>query len=671
MMANWLQRRFGIGKKSVDIEDALSVVMAEVFGTGNKKVNSIRGALQQSPWVSRAVRVLSQSSADVPWQVVDGANKPLPLAITQTEQAGGSLTWTELVERTIAQQSLYGYAVWYAELKRVTLVNADTVKVELAPSGDFRYTFRTPRPGIDQSKLITFPNWTYQSSPTGEGELQSCMDAANLEESAIELMENILGNGGLLAGLLSTDQDLSETEVSAVKQAFEEKYGGRNAGSIAVMGRGLTFQKIGVSPGDFSALDVSKITRQMIAAAFGVPAIYLMDTESVDYANSQTQERMFYQTNIQPRVNRLADRITRFAFPLLGIKGKYKCDWSKVKALQDDAKLMAETDEINLRSGVTYINEIRARDGKDPVDGGDQPLVSAMLVPLGATTVHTRDEVVAVAQAVEDTSSAGAAADATTPSKGVSSPVDEGKAIQKGIAPETRRIIAKAFLSTVRPQEKKFASETMKTFNAQAKDVIAWVEEHEKAVPATTLRATLKDEDLVERWHSLFVAFGKQALESVADRYDMQVPDGSVILKWIRAQESKHSKLVNDTTADEISKILADARANGESIPDMVAKTKQYFDNIGYRAERVARCNVVACNNAAAQDVYVENGVEKHEWLATNDDRTRDDHAEADGQVKPINEPFDVGGEQLMYPGDPAGSAENTIQCRCTELPVV
>lgn len=218
----------------------------------------------------------------------------------------------------------------------------------------------------------------------------------------------------------------------------------------------------------------------------------------------------------------------------------------------------------------------------------------------------------------------------------------------------------------------------MKVFGKQSKDVVAWVEEHEKAAPVKTLRDVLADEDFVETWHSLFVAFGKQALEDVAARYDMTVPDGSAILKWIRAQESKHSKLVNDTTADEISKILADARANGESIPEMVKATKQYFDGISYRAERVARTNVVACNNAAAQDVYVENGVKKHEWLSTHDSVTRGndpsdecDHVSADTQVVGINEPFIVSGEPLMYPGDPDGSPGNTINCRCTILPVI
>jgi hypothetical protein len=34
----------------------------------------------------------------------------------------------------------------------------------------------------------------------------------------------------------------------------------------------------------------------------------------------------------------------------------------------------------------------------------------------------------------------------------------------------------------------------------------------------------------------------------------------------------------------------------------------------------------------------------------------------------PVDEPFLVGGEKLMYPKDPAGSAKNTIRCGCTSL---
>jgi hypothetical protein len=36
-----------------------------------------------------------------------------------------------------------------------------------------------------------------------------------------------------------------------------------------------------------------------------------------------------------------------------------------------------------------------------------------------------------------------------------------------------------------------------------------------------------------------------------------------------------------------------------------------------------------------------------------------------------MDQAFEVGGEMLMYPGDPAGSAGNVINCRCAISHVV
>lgn len=52
-------------------------------------------------------------------------------------------------------------------------------------------------------------------------------------------------------------------------------------------------------------------------------------------------------------------------------------------------------------------------------------------------------------------------------------------------------------------------------------------------------------------------------------------------------------------------------------------------------------------------------------WIAKDDRATRPAHANADNQIKPVMQPFIVGGEQLMAPGDPSGSAWNVISCRC------
>lgn len=55
-------------------------------------------------------------------------------------------------------------------------------------------------------------------------------------------------------------------------------------------------------------------------------------------------------------------------------------------------------------------------------------------------------------------------------------------------------------------------------------------------------------------------------------------------------------------------------------------------------------------------------------WLATEDHRTRPDHAEANGQTVDLDEPFIVGDVEMAYPGDFSAPPEQIIRCRCVAL---
>ena len=97
------------------------------------------------------------------------------------------------------------------------------------------------------------------------------------------------------------------------------------------------------------------------------------------------------------------------------------------------------------------------------------------------------------------------------------------------------------------------------------------------------------------------------------------------------------------------------------------AGQKNYYT----RAQRRARSVTVSSFNQEALDRARANAEENgtrlvKTWLATADARTREDHEDADGQQVGLDEPFIVGGEELAYPGDPDGSDEQTINCRCT-----
>lgn len=88
-------------------------------------------------------------------------------------------------------------------------------------------------------------------------------------------------------------------------------------------------------------------------------------------------------------------------------------------------------------------------------------------------------------------------------------------------------------------------------------------------------------------------------------------------------------------------------------------------------ALRTARTAVTSAQNGGRQATMeraVEMGIPiQKKWKRVHDIHTRPEHAAADGQTVPVNEPFIVGGEKLMHPGDPSGSGWNIYNCRCIE----
>lgn len=59
------------------------------------------------------------------------------------------------------------------------------------------------------------------------------------------------------------------------------------------------------------------------------------------------------------------------------------------------------------------------------------------------------------------------------------------------------------------------------------------------------------------------------------------------------------------------------------------------------------------------------------QWRASGKRHPRHNHHVADGQIQPVDKPFNLGGVKLMYPHDPKAPAKEVINCGCTLLPII
>lgn len=138
------------------------------------------------------------------------------------------------------------------------------------------------------------------------------------------------------------------------------------------------------------------------------------------------------------------------------------------------------------------------------------------------------------------------------------------------------------------------------------------------------------------------------------------------------------NKFTKEYVLSKLRPILTEGIDKGLSIREIgkniVANIAEYSGKFAkYRAERIARTEIIGTSNWASITSVESSGVKDRllkKWHVTVDGRERESHlAMRDHPAIPIDDFFEVpngmGVDKMKYPGDPAGSKGNVIQCRC------
>jgi hypothetical protein len=125
-------------------------------------------------------------------------------------------------------------------------------------------------------------------------------------------------------------------------------------------------------------------------------------------------------------------------------------------------------------------------------------------------------------------------------------------------------------------------------------------------------------------------------------------------------------------TGDVLPKIREGIRqGTGHDITTATLKT-EFRDMTQAQLHRISKTETHSVYNQSKYETMLQSTACKgKQWLSSGLDKMREWHAEADGQTQYVEDPFIVNGEDLMYPGDPAGDASNIINCECTMTPII
>lgn len=158
------------------------------------------------------------------------------------------------------------------------------------------------------------------------------------------------------------------------------------------------------------------------------------------------------------------------------------------------------------------------------------------------------------------------------------------------------------------------------------------------------------------------------------ERWDKVIPlaEAQADLDPLLFLSTQLIKNLGEETKKNVSSQLILGLTGGAAPFDIIQGIQSELgDKTLFKAERITRTEWTRAQNIATQKRQEQaedevKGLQK-QWIWSGVSRL--DHAAINGQVRDIDQPFDVGGEQLMHPVDPAGSAEQTINCGCISVP--
>lgn len=233
--------------------------------------------------------------------------------------------------------------------------------------------------------------------------------------------------------------------------------------------------------------------------------------------------------------------------------------------------------------------------------------------------------------------------------------LEEARADAERFLPELEGVYAAALERIARSVGRNFDAMTAASWTPPpegnlAKDVEA---------VATTVVARLRRE-----YESILrVAIGRP-LARLGVRWDpRETPSVSIVDGLGR----RTGKRLGEAVQPIVREVVADAYDRDLSVPDTAALLRERLvDAAPWQSEMLARTDLNALSNLGSVRVAKLVGVAYKTWEATLDDRTRPEHSAAHGQTVPVDGAFDVGGERLDAPGDPAGSDAMVANCRCT-----
>lgn len=340
-------------------------------------------------WAS--VNLLSTSVSQLPFQVfkrtadgkeIDREHPVYDLIHNSPNEYQSQFTFIQTIMNSVL---LYGNA--YALLtkdKSERVISMDFIHptdVEVMVKGKVWYKVK------DRANLIPARNMIHiigltTDGYTGRGVIAAAKDAIGLGMAAEQFGGSFFKNGANSEVAFTSQGKLDDTQFERLLKQIKERFTGlKNSHTPILLEGGGDVKQLTIPPDQAQFLETRKFQIEDIARWFQLPPHMIGSLEKATYSNIEQQSIQFVQYSLMPWIKRIEQEFNRKLF-FEQEKSEYFCEANVDGLLRGDVKSRGEFYTAMWNIGAIKINEIRAFENLNAVEGGDQ-----LFVPLNFVTL--------------------------------------------------------------------------------------------------------------------------------------------------------------------------------------------------------------------------------------------------------------------------------------------
>ncbi len=581
-------------------------------------LGSYLSSYERDLWVYRCANRIAKSAARLPLKVYQrrrgnarSEERSHPFA-QLLRKPNPWQTGYELIEATFGYIELAGEAFWAKEtngtdrVQELYCLRPDRVKV--VPSKDPNvfiagYTYEVPSvPPVtyNADEIIHFKTFNPLNEFRGLSALSAAANSVTLDRYAMKQGQMFYKNNCILGAAVEVESTLSEESFTRLKTQIEARHQGANkAYQVGILEEGMKWKEMGVAAKDAQTIEMRKLTREEILAAFDMPPAMVGILEYANYANMGAQNEFYWEECMGPRIRFFENIVNAALASEFG--DNIFAEFLTNEILRLNAKERMEIYRNGIQNGYMSPNYVLQLENLPPYVGGDQYYMPMNFMPVGQGEDSTKE-------------------------------VETG---QKQLSDKRRRFVeAKAMM--VRTLSKRYLKRVKGFFNSQEDRIIAKLPDYgkQKAIEIDAIfdmdEENTAIKEILSTLHYVAIGQGAQNMESFLGVTVDFSPEAERTQRIMGTLAEKVTR-INETTKGELKEVIATAYERGYSVGQLVdgmaeeefGGIRHVFDQISdYRAEMIARTELGSAYDMQNIEYMKEAGIETFDVVGCEDEET-------------------------------------------------